>query len=157
MHKHAYLLSLALMTASVEAEVYKCTDKAGKTVYQSSPCQAQAKQQQLNIQSNPTREADAKAKLQAVQSEYEARKSAQKQAEKVLSTESYEAAKLEIARRNAIAQEEQAEAQKRQAEALENQNQQNNRPLYVLPPANYPHPKPTPFPQQQKLDHSRTK
>lgn len=127
-------LLLTVTPAAAGAEVYKCIEKLGRTVYQSSPCKAAIKEQQLNITPNPAKEAEAKAKLQAIQSEDEARKAAQQQADKELSAERYEAAQLEIANRSAIAQQEQAEAQKRQAEALENQNQMNNSPIYVLPP-----------------------
>jgi len=130
-------LCLILVSATAQAEVYKCIEKLGKTLYQSSPCKTSSKEQQLNIAPNPAKEAEAKAKLEAVQSEDEARKAAQQQADKQLSAERYEAAKLEIANRNAIAQQEQAEAQKRQADALENQNQINNNPIYILPPGNY--------------------
>ena len=123
-----------LISVIAQAEVYKCIEKSGKTLYQSSPCKAASKEQQLKIQSDPVKEAEAKARLEEVQSEYDARKTAQQQEDKQLSAERYEAAKLEIANRKAIALQEQADAQKRQAEALENQNQNNSAPIYILPP-----------------------
>ncbi len=123
-----------LFSMATNAEVYKCIEKSGKTLYQSSPCKATSKEQQLKIQSDPVKEAEAKARLEEVQSEYDTRKTAQQQADKQLTAERYEAAKLEIANRKAIALQEQADAQKRQAEALENQNQNANTPVYILPP-----------------------
>lgn len=123
-----------LLCTAINAEVYKCIEKSGKTLYQSSPCKATSKEQQLKIQSDPVKEAEAKARLETVQSEYDARKNAQQQLEKQLTAERYEAAKLEIANRKAIAMQEQADAQKRQAEALENQNQNPSPPVYILPP-----------------------
>lgn len=123
-----------LLSIATHAEVYKCIEKSGKTLYQSSPCKATSQEQQLKIPSDPAKEAEAKARLEAVQSEYDARKTAQQQVEKQLTAERYEAAKLEIANRKAIALQEQADAQKRQAEALENQNQNTNTPVYILSP-----------------------
>ena len=124
---------LILISATVEAEVFKCTEKFGKTIYQASPCKTAAKEQQLDIKSNPAKNTEAEAKLEAIQNEYESRKIAQEQKDKELEQQRMEAASLEIARRNAIAQQEQAEAQKRQAEALERRNQYNDRPVYILP------------------------
>lgn len=146
------IMWLISLSPAANAEVYKCIEKFGKTIYQASPCKVASKEQQLNIKSNPAKEAEAKAKLETIQSEYDARKINQQQADKQLTAERYEAAKLEIANRNAIAQQEQADAQKRQAEALENQNQQNNGPIYILPPAipRGPLHTPTPLPGPRK-------
>lgn len=128
----ALLLSSLSLTA--HAEVFKCIGKYGKATYQSSPCEAAVKAQQLDIKSNPEQEAEAKAKLAAIQNEYETRKAEKTKSENELLKQQAAAAALEISRRNALAQQEQAQAQYRQAEALEKQNQFNNRPLYVLPP-----------------------
>ncbi len=151
MLKLAFLM-MSLVSAATNAEVFKCIDKSGKTLYQANPCKAASKEQQLNINSDPTKEADAKAKLEAVQSEYDDRKTAREKADKELSAERREAAKLEIANRNAIAQQEQAEAQKRQAEALENQNRNNNGPVFILPPPHPHSPMPVPLPKPRKTD-----
>lgn len=127
------LLFLTLIPATTNAEVYKCIEKFGKAIYQSTPCKPAAKEQQLDIKVDPTKEAAAETKLEAIQNEYESRKSSQAQKNKELEKQRMEAAALEIARRNAIAQQEQAEAQKRQAEALERRNNYDNRPLFIIP------------------------
>ncbi len=127
-----FLFWVLLSTPAV-AEVFKCTEKHGKTVYQNTPCKPDAKEQQLDIKTDPAKEAEAKAKLDMIRNEYDARKAAQAEEDKVQSAKEKDALSLEFARRNAIAQEQQAQAQQRQAEALENQNQPNNRSLYFWP------------------------
>ncbi|OAI09889.1 hypothetical protein A1359_18085 [Methylomonas lenta] len=147
------LLSLMLISATANAEVFKCIEKFGRAVYQSTPCKSGAKEQQLDIKADPAKEAAAESNLEAVQSEYESRKVAQDERNKELEKQRMEAATLEIARRNAIAQQEQADAQKRQAEALEQQNNYNNRPLYIVPSVRPPWPAskpPTPFPEPRR-------
>ncbi|MCQ8103641.1 DUF4124 domain-containing protein [Methylomonas sp. SURF-2] len=156
-----FLLLLGLGSANCNAEVFKCTEKYGKTVYQSSPCKAATKEQQLEIKTDPAREAAAKAKLEAIQNEYDARKSAQEKANKEREEQQRARDSLEIARRSAAAQQEQAHAQQRQADALEKQNQSDNRPMIFLPPMvpNYPagphpspRPQPRPMPDNNRLD-----
>lgn len=127
------LVCIALLLTTAKAEVFKCIEKFGETVYQSSPCEPNAKEHRLDINTDPAQEAAAASKLEAIQSEYESRKLAQEQRDKELEQKRMEAANQEIARRNAIAQQEQAEAQKRQAEALERRNNYDNRPLYISP------------------------
>jgi len=129
------LITLSLLAASVNAEVYKCVEKFGKTSYQSSPCSQNAKEQQLDIKTDPAKEAAAKARLEEIQNEYDKRKEEKEKIDKELAAEQRANAELEFARRSAIAQQEQAQAQQRQADALERQNRFNSRPLYVLPPA----------------------
>ena len=133
--RNAMLLALSLLTASANAEVYKCIEKFGKTRYQASPCSENAKEQKLDIKTDPAQEAAAKARLEEVQSEYDSRKAEKEKIDKELAAQQRANAELEIARRNAISQQEQAQAQQRQADALERQNRFNNRPLYVFPPA----------------------
>lgn len=128
------LLTLALSSQTVNAEVYKCIGSGGKTSYQARPCQSTTKEQQLDIKSDPAKEAEAKAKLESVRSEYENRKAARAEAEKAQAEQRREAAKVDAARRSAEAQQEQAEAQHRQADALERQNQQDNRPVMLVTP-----------------------
>lgn len=149
MRKPLFIL-LALLSASANAEVFKCTEKYGKTIYQKTPCKGNAKEQQLDIKSDPAKEAEAKAKLEAIRSEYEARKAAKVENEKALSTRRNDALSLEIARRSALAQQEQAQAQHRQADALERQNQNdvNDYYLWQAPaPGQRPIPAPAPAPQ----------
>lgn len=159
MHRLLFFILPVLVYSSATAEVFKCIEKHGKTSYQSKPCQTAVKELQLNIQSDPEKEAEAKAKLQAIQAEYEAEKAAKQESEKQEAAERNEEASLDIARRSAIAQQEQAEAQKRQAEALEKQNQVNDRPVYVIPPPPPPivreprEPgKPIPLPKRHEQD-----
>lgn len=136
---------------SVNAEVFKCVGKGGKVQYQSKPCEAAIKAQQLDIDRSPDSDSKAQANLEAVRSEYETRKAAQQQANKEAAELRRAEEQLEYARRSAIAQQEQAEAQRRQAEALERQNNGVNRPFYILPFSRpQPHPV-TPPPKQQPL------
>ena len=154
MRKLIFLL-LAITSASAHAEVYKCTEKHGKIVYQNNPCNAAAKEQQLDLKpEDPAKEAEARAKLEAIRNEYDARKAAELNNEKELTTQRKEAAALEFAHRNAAAQQEQAEAQQRQAEALETQNQRLNQPVYIVPPT-FPAPT-TSVPGQQPLQPGST-
>jgi len=76
------LTAMVLLCHTAAAEVFKCTDQSGKTVYQSKPCQTVAKEQQLDIKADPVKEAEGKAKLQALRSEQDAKKS-RLQAEKL--------------------------------------------------------------------------
>lgn len=148
-------LFLCLGSANSDAEVFKCIEKNGKTVYQATPCAVAAKEQQLDIKSDPAKEAEAKVKLEAIQSEYDSRKAAREKVDKERAEQQRAAATLEFARRNAIAQQEQALAQQRQAEALERQSRYNSNPPYFYLPPIAPHfpiaPNPQPSPQQYPL------
>lgn len=132
--RRAMVLTVIFFAASADAEVFKCIEKYGKTRYQASPCSENAQEQQLDIKTDPAKEAAAKERLEEIQSEYDSRKAAKDKLDKEMAEQQRAAAALEIARRNAIAQQEQAQAQQRQADALERQNRFNNRPLYVFPP-----------------------
>lgn len=140
--RKSLFIFLALVSASANAEVFKCTEKFGKTIYQKTPCKGNAKEQQLDIKSDPAKEAEAKAKLEAIRNEYDTRKASQQDKEKALASERNNAISREIARRSAVAQQEQAQAQHRQADALERQN--DNRDYYLWPA---PVPVPTPAPE----------
>lgn len=128
-----FFLFLALASASVHADVFKCTEKYGRTTYQNTQCKATAKEQQLDIKSDPAKEAAAKAKLEAIRNEYQTRKAIKAEEDKTLSEQRNQALSLEFARRNAIAQQRQAQAQQRQAEVLQRNNRYNNRSLYFWP------------------------
>lgn len=134
-------ICLATVTMPAFSKVFKCIGKYGQATYQNSPCADSTKEQQLDIKFDPEKEAEAKAKLEAIRSEYEAKKASKLEQEKQKAAQYKEAVSLEFARRSAIAQQEQAQAQQRQAEALERQNQNINRPIYYLPAI--PTPKPT--------------
>lgn len=128
------ILLLVCVSTAVQAEVFKCTGGSGKTVYQEKPCQAAVKSQQLDIKADPEQEAAAKAKLEALETEYAARKAAQIEAEKESAAIKNQTEQVEALKRSALAQQQQAAAQQRQAEALERQNQQFNNPLLLLSP-----------------------
>jgi len=141
-------LLLTGLAVPVNADVYKCTGKYGQATYQNTPCAPSKKEQQLDINFDPVKEAEAKAKLEAIRSEYEAKKAAKAEEEKALTQQRDNEKSLEFARRSAIAQQEQAQAQQRQANALERQSQGLNSPIYFLPQAR-PAPRPTiPFPRE---------
>lgn len=127
------LLILSAFSHTSSAEVYKCVGKNGTVTYQPNPCTSAIKQQQLEIKTDPAKDAEAKVRLEEVRNEYENRKAAQQEAEKVAAEQRNQAASLEATRRSAIAQQEMAEAQRRQAEAMEHGNNQNNRPILVAP------------------------
>lgn len=137
-----------LTSATANAEVFKCIEKYGKTIYQASPCKPAEKEQQLDIKSDPAKEAEAKAKLEAIQSEYETRKIAQEQKDKELELQREKAVSLEISRRNVIAEQQQAQAQQKMTEALQRQNLYGDRLLYITPPPIPTLPPPRPLRQQ---------
>ncbi len=73
---------LACLATAANAQVYKCVDKQGKTNYQGKPCQVSAKEEHLEIKSDPAKESEAKAKMQMLQSEYDTQKARESQEEK---------------------------------------------------------------------------
>ena len=121
------------LSVSAGADVFKCTGKYGQTTYQSSPCAPSKKEQQLDIKFDPVKEAEAKAKLEAIRREYEAQEAAKIQKEQALAAQRNEAASLEYARRSAIAQQKLAREEEPQLGVLKIQNQNMNRPIYFLP------------------------
>jgi hypothetical protein len=127
------LMMLALSYQSADADVFKCTGQAGKTVYQEKPCQAAVKVQQLDIKGDPAKEAEAKVRLETLEAENGARRAERLKAEKEAATQRNQADQVDALNRSALAQQQQAVAQQRQAEALEKQNQQNNNPVLILP------------------------
>ena len=127
------LIVLCLTSTCATADVFRCSDSSGKTVYQSTPCLPSAKAKQLSIETDPSKQAEAEAKLKRVQDEYELRKSEQLVKDKQLKQEQDKELALEIARDQAIAEQQQAEAEKRQAIALEKQSQINRNPVLLQP------------------------
>lgn len=126
------LTILALSYQSVQAEVFKCIGKAGKTLYQSKPCQALEKEQQLDIRSDPAKEAEAKARAEAVRNEYEARKAAKLEAERNEAALRNQTESTMALKQSAIAQQQQVLAEQRQAEALERQARQYGNPAVII-------------------------
>jgi len=127
-----FLLSSSL-AMSANADVFKCTGKYGQATYQNSPCAPSTKEQQLDIKFDPAKEAEAKAKLETIRNEYEVKKAAKEEEEKALTSQREKEASLEFARRSAIAQQEQARAQQRQADALERRSMEFYTPYFFLP------------------------
>jgi hypothetical protein len=76
------LTAMVLVCHTAAAEVFKCTNQSGKTVYQPKPCQTEGKERLLDIKADPVKEAAGKAKLEALRSEQDAKKASRLQAEK---------------------------------------------------------------------------
>ncbi|MGZ4998889.1 MAG: DUF4124 domain-containing protein [Methylomonas sp.] len=127
------LMAMALGWHAANAEVFKCIGKAGRTVYQEKPCQAAVKEQVMDIKADPAKEAAAKARLEAFEAENDARRAERRQEEQEVAAEIYQAAKVNALNRSVFAQEQQAAAQRRQAEALEMRNQQLSNPWWLYP------------------------
>ncbi len=127
------LMVMALCCHAANAEVFKCIGKAGKTVYQEKPCEAAVKEQLMDIKADPVKEAEAKARLEALEMENKARREERLQEEEDAATKRYQAEQINALKRSAIAQQQQAVAQRRQAEALERQNQPVVTPWWVFP------------------------
>ena len=138
--KTMLILLIACASATAQAEVFKCTGPSGRTVYQSDPCESAAKARQLDIKADPAKEAEAKAKFEALETEFDAKKAARLQAEKEEAAQRNQAEQTEALKRSAAAQQQRAIAEQRQAEALERQNQLNNLPMFIMPPFVTPFP-----------------
>jgi hypothetical protein len=112
------------------AEVFKCQLAAGKTVYQPKPCPSaalNARKVEIEKQS-PEQIQAAKDKLQAWKAEQAASEAEKAKAAKELQEQWQRQETIDALNRNAIAQEQQAIAAQRQAEALERRNY--NAPFY---------------------------
>jgi hypothetical protein len=132
--KYLVMIPLACASYTLQAAVYKCSDASGKTVYQASPCQATEKGRELPIKTDPKVEADAKFKLEALQMQLTADKAQKQQAAEEESRQRYRTEQLEALQRNAIAQQQRAIAEQREADALEKRNQLNTSPISQAPP-----------------------
>jgi len=69
MKKIAYLC-LFCASLTVQADVFKCTGKSGKALYQSKPCEAAGQGRQLDIKVDPVKEAQGRVKMEALDQEY---------------------------------------------------------------------------------------
>lgn len=142
-----FLLTAALLTTTAHAEVFRCLGSDGKTLYQPTPCQGKGKEEQLDIRRDPEKEAAAKAKLQAIQTEYDTRRLEQ---QKKAQEEQQKQKEQEVNMMQLSIQRQQAEASERQALALERLTQGASRqlPYYTLPVPLHPnkplYPSPTP-------------
>lgn len=131
--KRLSILLLVLASSQASADVFKCIGGNGKTVYQEKPCEGAAKGRQLNIEADPDKEAEAKARLESLQIEVDSRRAERLKAEKEAAEQRNKAEQVDALRRSAVAQQQQAIAAQRQAEALEQQNRQVNTPYWFLP------------------------
>jgi hypothetical protein len=104
-------------------EVYKCQLPTGKIVYQSDPCQGQAKTEQVVKvkEMSPEEIEAAKSRLQTWQSQQAAEDAAKAEAEKRQQEELQKQENLELQRRSVEAQEQQAISAQQQ---LQQQQQQ---------------------------------
>ena len=121
------LLALMALSLSANAEVFKCKNAAGKTIYQSQPCSSEtATQAIIKVKETTPEEAEAaKAKLNAWQE--------QQATEDAIKKEEYQERQAELERQERLTLERRSvAAQERQATAVEQpQSPQYNRPLYI--------------------------
>ena len=111
------ILCLLCMSLLAEAEVFKCTDRSGKTLYQAEPCQRSAQEKQLQInKSTPLQEEAAKARLQELELEYDENQVKRQEAEKYDQEQKNQAAIVDAIKQNAAAQRQWADAVKNQAD-----------------------------------------
>ncbi len=133
--KKILFILLTLLASPVHSEVFKCQLKSGKTVYQSTPCEAAVKQEAIEIQKpDPRKVAEEEAKLKAWKEDFSKREQAMIKAEKELQTERDRRASVEALKKSAEYQQQQAREAKRQADALEQQNMQTPYQQYQFPP-----------------------
>ncbi|NOS73287.1 MAG: DUF4124 domain-containing protein [Methyloglobulus sp.] len=125
-HNNYIFIALLVFSLSIHAEVFKCKDASGKTIYQSNPCSSGSMPQGVIKvkEMTPQEVEDSKARLQVWQKEQAANDAAKKEAEKQQQAELEKQESLELQRRSVIAQEQQAIAAQ----------QRQNQPIIVAPP-----------------------
>lgn len=137
------------MLNAAQADVFKCVDPSGKTVYQETPCQSGAAEK-VDIKAfDPNRIAEAQAKLAEQLKQAEEREAAAAEAaQKERDIQAKEAIAAEARNRtNAI---------NRNTQAIENVNQTPAPVYYVAPPIfTTPVPSPTPRPPRDSRDNGR--
>ncbi|MEQ1486097.1 DUF4124 domain-containing protein [Methyloglobulus sp.] len=119
-------IPLIALSLSTNAEVFKCKNATGKTIYQSEPCASGATQQGVIKvkEMTPQEVEDSKARLKSWQEQQAADDAAKQEAEKQQQAELEKQESLELQRRSVIAQEQQAIAAQ----------QRQNQPIIVAPP-----------------------
>jgi len=139
------LILLMVLSGSANAEVFKCELVSGKVIYQASPCPKNgAIQNIVEIKLiDPQRAEEAKAQLQAWKEEQAIKEAARNELEKQRKIESDRQESLELQRRTAIAEEQQA---------LAAQQRQNAIPIEVAPAFNQRYWPNKPFPSH---DHNK--
>jgi hypothetical protein len=70
MNKLVYFL-LPCLSLTAQAEVFKCPDKFGQPSYQSKPCEKDGQGRQLDIKVDPIKEAQGRAKREALDHDYD--------------------------------------------------------------------------------------
>jgi len=150
----ALLLVLLTLALPVQAEIFKCKISEFKTVYQAKPCGAgTVKNQKIELkQRSAKEEAAAVTRLKEWEASYAAKQAAEKEALKAEQEEALRRAEIKAAQDSAKAQLDQADAQYRQAQALENANKIRSRTLYY--PGAFPHQGTSPHPGM--LPHPET-
>jgi len=143
------LILLMVLSGSANAEVFKCELVSGKVIYQASPCPKNgAIQNIVEIKLiDPQRAEEAKAQLQAWKEEQAIKEAARNELEKQRKIESDHQESLELQRRTAIAEEQQA---------LAAQQRQNATPIEVAPAFNQRYWSNRPFPTPSH-DHDYNK
>ncbi|CCE24576.1 DUF4124 domain-containing protein [Methylotuvimicrobium alcaliphilum] len=130
----AFLLLLIAISPSVDADVFKCIASSGKITYQGRPCSSDAQQEKVPIEpTDPRQLAEAERRLAIWQMERDKQKAERLEAERMQRQEQHRIEAVEALKRSAEAQRQQALAELRQAEALENQYRMQAYPLYYLP------------------------
>ncbi|WP_431065095.1 DUF4124 domain-containing protein [Methylotuvimicrobium sp.] len=130
----AFLLLLIAISPTVDADVFKCIASSGKITYQGKPCSSDAQQEKVPIEpTDPRQLAEAERRLAIWQMERDKQKAERLEAERMQRKERNRTEAVEALKRSAEAQRQQAIAELRQAEALENQFRMPAYPLYYLP------------------------
>ncbi|MFA6163139.1 MAG: DUF4124 domain-containing protein [Methylobacter sp.] len=109
--KTAIFLLLAVITSSVNAEIFKCESAAGKIEYQSTPCPPTAHQHVIEIKKeDPRRLEEAQTRFKAWQAEQEKLKEKELKEAKERQEELDRQEAINALKRSAIAQEKAAAA-----------------------------------------------
>jgi Domain of unknown function (DUF4124) len=118
------LFLLAILSLSANAEVFKCKNAAGKTIYQPQPCASEATTQAvIKVKETTPEEAEAaKAKLNAWQEQQAIEEAIKKEEYKERQAELERQERLQLERRSVAAQEQ---------NAVTAQQPQYNRPLSI--------------------------
>jgi len=124
------LAFVVMLSMQAKAEVFKCKSSENKITYQTTPCVGAADVKKIEIKKRSAeKEAEEAAKLEAWTAQHNAEEEREATAAKELRDEELRAAEVAAQQINADAQIDQAEAQRRQAKALENAN----RPMPFIP------------------------
>lgn len=104
MKRKILLLALCLSSSNVWAGVYKCTDVAGHTDYQSSPCTVDHKAVQMNTKTGSSVDLNEIEQLKNQQTEQKKQLELQQQAEQQAKLEAIALRKQQAREQNALTQ-----------------------------------------------------